>query len=121
MKQQYKFEKLQVWQLSLELSDLVYEINEFLPKSEVFNLSSQIRRAATSVSLNIAEGSTSASNPEFKRFLGIALRSYIEVYACYLLSARRKYISTELPLSIKFEETGAELFAKLQALMKSLK
>ncbi len=121
MKQQYKFEKLQVWQLSLVLSDLVYEIDKFLPKSEVFNLSSQMRRAATSVSLNIAEGSTSASNPEFKRYLGIALRSYIEVYACYLLSVRRGYVNQELLLSISFEETGAELFAKIQGLIKSLK
>lgn len=80
----------------------------------------QMRRAATSISLNIAEGSTSASNPEFMRFLKIAIRSYVEVYGCYLLMVRRKYITRENLTSAKFEETGAKLFAKLQALVKSI-
>jgi len=120
MGQQYKFEKLEVWQLAGELFDLVYEIDKSLPKSEQFNLSNQIRRASTSISLNIAEGSTTASNAEFTRFLKIAIRSYVEVYGCYLLMVRRQYISRENSICIKFEEIGAKLFAKLQALVKSL-
>src|SRR5688572_7161090 len=119
MGQQYKFEYLEVWQLAGELFDLVYDIDSSLPKSEQFNLSSQIRRASTSISL-IAEGSTSASDAEFIRFLRIAIRSYVEVYGCYLLMVRRKYISRENSICVKFEETGAKLFAKLQALVKSL-
>lgn len=119
MIQQYKFEKLEVWQLSVELLDLVYEIDKCLPKSEQFNLSSQLRRAATSISLNIAEGSTSSTNAEFKRYLTISIHSYIEVYGCYLLILRRKFIERENSISIKFEETGAKLFAKLQAFIKS--
>jgi four helix bundle protein len=90
MKHQYKFEKLEVWNLSLELGDLVYEIDKCLPPSEINNLSSQIKRASTSVSLNIAEGSTNASNAEFAKFLRIASRSYLEVYACYIIIKRRK-------------------------------
>ena len=93
MVQEYKFEKLEVWQLSLELSDFVYEIASFLPSDELYNLSSQIKRAGTSVSLNIAEGSTNSSSAEFARFLRIAIRSYIEVYACYIIIKRRKYLS----------------------------
>lgn len=120
MVQQYKFENLEVWRLPGELLDMVYETESHLPKSEQFNLSVQIRRASVSISLNVAEGYTSASNPEFIRFLKIAIRSYVEVYACYLLIVRRNFISRENPLSIKFEETGAKLFAKLQALVKSL-
>ena len=120
MGQEYKFEKLEVWQLSLELSDYVYEIGKFLPPSEMYNLSSQIRRAGTSVSLNIAEGSTNASSAEFARFLRIAIRSYIEVYACYLIIKRREYLKPEDPICEKFEELGAKLFAKLQALIKSI-
>ncbi|MBI3500406.1 MAG: four helix bundle protein [Bacteroidetes bacterium] len=120
MKQEYKFEKLEVWQLSIELFDLVYEIEKQLPKSEQFNLSSQFRRAATSISLNIAEGSTTASDSEFKRFLTIVLHSYIETYACYQLIVRRKYIDENKNECIKFEETGSILFAKLQAFIKTL-
>jgi len=58
-------------------------------------LTSQIKRAADSVSLNIAEGSTGQSNPEFKRFLGIALRSNIEVVGCIHLAKRRGFLKEQ--------------------------
>ena len=77
----FKFEKLIVWQKAVDLSDVVNQVTKQFPKDEVYILTSQIKRAADSVSLNIAEGSTGQSNPEFKRFLGIALRSAIEVAA----------------------------------------
>ncbi|NIV33597.1 MAG: four helix bundle protein, partial [Anaerolineae bacterium] len=71
----FKFEKLEVWQLSLEYVDMVYEIAGQLPRSEEYNLKSQMIRAATSVSLNIAEGSTGQTDAEQARFLGLAVRS----------------------------------------------
>jgi len=58
-------------------------------------LVSQIKRAADSVSLNIAEGSTGQSNAEFNRFLRYALRSDIEVVACLYLAKRRGFLSDE--------------------------
>ena len=121
MKQEYKFEKLEVWQLSVELLDYVYDIEKYLPKDERFNLASQFKRAATSISLNIVEGSTTATDPEKIRYLTIALHSYVESYACYLLILRRKFIAREKSECIKFEETGAKLFAKLQAFIKVLR
>ena len=54
----HKFEDLKVWQLSLDYLDLLYRIAKGLPIEERYNLSDQLRRAGTSVSLNIAEGST---------------------------------------------------------------
>lgn len=66
----FKFENLIVWQKAMDLNDLVFQISKGFPPEEKFNLTSQIRRAIDSVSLNIAEGSTSQSNPEFSRFLG---------------------------------------------------
>jgi len=59
---------------------------------ERFSLASQIKRAADSVVLNIAEGSTGQTIPEFKRFLDIALRSAVEVVACLYMAQSRKYI-----------------------------
>jgi four helix bundle protein len=59
----------------------------------MFGLASQIKRAADSVVLNIAEGSTGQTKPEFKRFLNIALRSSIEVVACLMMSKERNYIN----------------------------
>jgi four helix bundle protein len=61
---------------------------DILPESEKFNLKSQITRAATSISLNMAEGSTGQSDPEPNRFLGLALRSLIETIACLRIITR---------------------------------
>ena len=91
----FKFENLRVWQKSLDLTEVVHNATREFPKEELFVLTSQIKRAADSVALNIAEGSTGQSNPEFKRFLGIALRSDIEVVGCIYLAKKRNIISTE--------------------------
>jgi four helix bundle protein len=88
----FKFEKLKVWQSAVELSGQIYELTEKFPKKEMFVLTSQIQRASDSIALNIAEGSTGQTNPEFKRFLGIALRSAIEVVSCLYLAKRRHLI-----------------------------
>jgi len=89
----YKFEQLEVWQISIEGIDLIYMLAEKLPKSEDFNLKSQIIRAATSVALNIAEGSTGQSDAEQARFLGMAIRSLVETVACQHIIRRRRYLS----------------------------
>jgi len=91
----FKFEKLIVWQKAVDLSDIVNQLAKQFPKDELYILTSQIKRAADSVSLNIAEGSTGQSNPEFNRFLGIALRSDIEVVGCIFLAKRRGYMNEQ--------------------------
>lgn len=88
----FKFEKLIVWQKALDLSGFINDVVKKFPKEEVYVLASQIKRAADSVSLNIAEGSTGQNNAEFKRFLGIALRSDVEVVSCIYLAKRRNII-----------------------------
>jgi four helix bundle protein len=89
----FKFENLLVWQKAVDLSDTVSQIAKGFPKDERYILTSQIKRAADSVSLNIAEGSTGQTNPEFRRFLSIALRSNIEVVACIYLAKRRGFLN----------------------------
>ena len=115
----YKFERLEVWQLAVEYTDLIYKIAKQLPRSEEFGLKSQITRAANSVALNIAEGSTSQSNAEQARFLSLATRSLVETVACQHLINRREYLSeTEvLREAYRFSE---KLFAKLQAFRNAL-
>jgi four helix bundle protein len=66
----FKFEELNVWQRSLEFTFQIHQVTQAFPKEELFILTSQIKRAADSVALNIAEGSTGQSNPEFQKFLG---------------------------------------------------
>ena len=114
----YKFEKLEVWDLALEYSDLTYAIANQLPHSEEYNLRSQLIRAATSIALNIAEGSTSQSDAEFGRFLGMAIRSLVETVACLRLIEHRKYAESNSLQEIS--AAGEKLFAKLQALRKTL-
>jgi len=91
----FRFEDLNVWQKALQLSNEIDLIARAFPKIELFSLSVQIKKAADSVVLNIAEGSTGQSIPEYKRFLGFALRSAIEVVACLFISKSRKYISED--------------------------
>ena len=86
----FKFEKLEVWQESVELTSVVHNVTSSFPKDEVYILVSQIKRAADSVSLNIAEGSTGQTNAEFRRFLSIAIRSGIEVIGCIYLAKKKK-------------------------------
>jgi four helix bundle protein len=115
----YKFEKLEVWHLSIEYVDLIYRLAAKLPRSEEFNLKSQIVRAATSISLNIAEGSTGQTNPEQARFLGMAIRSLIETVACQHLIDRRNYLSDKPDLQEAYRKSQ-ELARQLQAFRKSL-
>jgi four helix bundle protein len=91
----FKFEKLLVWQKAVDLSVFINELVVSFPREEIYILTSQIKRAADSVSLNIAEGSTGQSNQEFRKFLGYAIRSNIEVVGCLHLAIRRAYISRQ--------------------------
>ena len=92
----FRFEDLKVWHKAVDLSNEIDILSRQFPKTELFSLSSQIKKAADSVVLNIAEGSTGQSLPEFKRFLNIALRSSIEVVACLFLAKKRDYINEQL-------------------------
>jgi len=115
----FKFEKLEVWQLALEYIDQVYQIAEWLPRSEEYNLKSQITRAATSVTLNIAEGSTSQSDPEQARFLSMAIRSALETVACQHIIQRRSLLQDAALLDQAYR-SAETLVAKLHAMRKVL-
>jgi four helix bundle protein len=69
----FKFERFDVWKLALDYIDLVYEIADKLSSHENYNLKTQLTHAATSIALNIAEGSTGQSDAEQSRFLGMAI------------------------------------------------
>ena len=116
----YKFENLEVWQLSLEYVDLIYHLTDTLPKKEDFNLKSQIIRAATSISLNIAEGSTSYSDGDQARYIRTAIGSLIETVACLHLIRRRDFIVDKKQVKAIYNKSEM-LFRKLQSFRKSLK
>ncbi|WKZ61580.1 MAG: four helix bundle protein [Cyclobacteriaceae bacterium] len=115
----FKFENLKVWQKSIELSGEISELTEKFPKKEMFVLTSQIQRASDSIALNIAEGSTGQTNPEFRRFLAIALRSAIEVVCCLHIGKRRRLVN-EKEFSY-FYDFLTEIVKSIQALRNSIK
>jgi len=114
----YKFQRLRVYQLALDHVDAVYRLTPGLPKSEQFNLRAQLEHAATSVVLNIAEGSTGQTDPEQARFLGMALRSLMECVACLDLIERHNYFPVEKLAPVR--DLGYQLFVKLQAMRRAL-
>lgn len=115
----FKFEGLKVWQRSIELSGEISELTEKFPKKELYVLTSQIQRASDSIALNIAEGSTGQTNPEFRRFLGMALRSAIEVVACLYLARRRKLVTPDE--FDHFYQILTDLVKSIQALRNSIR
>lgn len=94
-KPQFKYEKLQIWQKAMDFGEEIFRLSAKFPKEEQYNLTSQARRAADSIALNIAEGAISQSNPEFKKFVGYAIRSLAEVVTCMEKAKRRAYIGTD--------------------------
>jgi four helix bundle protein len=91
----FKFENLIIWQQAMDYGESIFRLSNKFPKEEIYNLSSQIRRAVDSIALNIAEGSIGQSNLEFKKFMGFAIRSLAEVVTCLRKAFRRNYISKE--------------------------
>lgn len=94
LKNDYKFpfEKLDVWQKSLSFARMVYQITSTFPKNETFGLSSQMQRAAISVSSNIAEGSVRFSPKEQSRFYELAFGSLMEILSQIILANKIGYI-----------------------------
>ncbi|MGY8910496.1 MAG: four helix bundle protein, partial [Flavobacteriales bacterium] len=78
----FKFENLRIWQKSMDLGEEMNLLAKSFPKEEIYNLSSQLRRATDSVALNISEGSILQSNAEYRKFLGYSIRSLAEVVTC---------------------------------------
>lgn len=115
----FKFEKLEVWKSAIDVADKIHFLTRDFPKEEMFSLTSQMKRAADSISLNIAEGSTGQSNPEQIRFLGYSQRSAIEVVNCLYLASRRNYINQ--PIFDQFYKELDKLVAQIQAFKNSLK
>lgn len=114
----FKFEKLEIWQIGIQIADEVNRLTKKFPKDEIFVLTSQMKRAADSISLNISEGSTGQSNAEQLRFLGYAQRSALEVVNCLYLSQNRGYIEPE-EFSRLYDLLEKEV-AKIQAFKNSI-
>jgi four helix bundle protein len=113
----FKFEKLIVWQKALSFADLVYRETRVFPTEERFGLTNQIRRAATSIASNIAEGSA-RPDPDFVRFLGYATGSLYEVVTQATIAHRQGFLPEEA--FTKLYSDADEISRMLSGLRESL-
>lgn len=91
----HRFEDLKIWQKAMNITENCYKASENFPKEEKYGLTSQLRRSAVSIPLNIAEGAGINTNGEFRQFLGIANGSSFELLTQLYLSKRLNLITEE--------------------------
>lgn len=113
------FKTLKVWEKSHALTLNVYKTTNFFPKEETFGLMSQLRRASSSIGLNIAEGCGRGSDADFKRFLQMAFGSACEVEYCVFLSKDLNYLTPDI--SDNLQKDIEDIKKMLSALMNKLK
>src|SRR5215216_1624313 len=99
----FRFEKLDVWRLAVELAEQVYSLTKAFPSDERFGLTNQMRRAAVSISSNIAEGSGRVSDKDFARFTEISYGSLMEVVSQLAIAHRQQFLPKDSYNSIYSE------------------
>ena len=115
----FRFEELEIWKLAIEYAEELYNLIEKLPASEKYNLSDQLKKAALSISNNIAEGSGTATIKNFKSFLDISICSTLETVNLLHFAKRISYINEEERL--RFYQKAEVLIRKIRAFKNSLK
>ena len=114
----FNFEKLDVWQKAIDFADLVYNLTRNFPVDERFGLTNQMRRAAVSISSNIAEGTSRMSQTDFARFIEIATGSVFEVVSQAFIGRRQGFLIEEDFRTLY--STADEIGRMLSGLRKSL-
>lgn len=114
----HSYRDLIAWKKAMLLVADVYRSTQSFPKSELYGLSMQLRRAAVSVPSNIAEGQGRLSTGEFKQFLGHARGSFLEIETQILIAADLEYLDTETEKLLLSQ--AAEVGRILNGLISSL-
>lgn len=118
MSYKFAFQKLEIWQLSIDLASEIYNITSSFPSEERFGVTNQIRRAASSVGANIAEGSGRISPKDKARFIEIAYSSLMEVNHFLILAKRLGYLNEIESQQLSILELGNKINAFRKALLK---
>ncbi len=115
------FRQLRTWEASHRLTLEIYSVTKDFPKDELFTLTSQMRRSASSISSNIAEGCGRETNKEYARFLQIAMGSAYELDYQILLSKDLGYIkaSNYTELDVKIDSVKRQLAVLLRKVRES--
>ena len=112
------YKELEVWKRSVALTTELYKLTSRFPNTERYGLTSQIRRAITSVPANIAEGWGRGSTGEYVQFLTVARGSLMEVETHLIVSRNLNFVSdaAQAPFSKEIEGIGKMLNALIVAL-----
>ena len=113
------FRNLQVWQKSHLLTLKIYKVTMLFPKEEMYGLTSQIRRASSSIPTNLAEGTGRGSDKDFARFVQISMGSACEIEYLHVLCKELGYISHEK--ADEHLEEIQQIKKMLVSLLKTLK
>ena len=113
------FESLDVWQKAMELVEVAYRVTQAFPNHEQFGLTSQLRRAAVSIPVNIAEGKGRYHRKEFLQFLYTSRGSLYETMTLLRIAAKLRYLSEEQHRQIV--SLLEVILSKLSGLINSLK
>jgi four helix bundle protein len=116
----FGFERLEVWEKAILFADTVYGVTREFPSDERFGLTNQMRRAAVSISSNIAEGSARNSRKDFARFIEIATGSLFEVVSQSFIGRNRGFLSPAefQSLYLAAEEQGRMLSGLRRSLLE---
>jgi four helix bundle protein len=114
----YRFEDLDVWQIGMQIVRETYRVTRLFPKNETFALTDQLKRAATSIVLNIAEGSGQPTKKGFAVYIHRSKSSALECVACVKVALQEEFVSASDTSALeKFLE---QEYFKLVALGKSM-
>ena len=107
----FNFEKLDVWQRAVDLAAFIYDVTGKFPSDERFGITSQMRRAAVSVSSNIAEGSSRSSRQDFARFVELAVGSLYELVSQGFIARKQGFLA---------EQAFQKLYSESEELIRML-
>jgi four helix bundle protein len=113
------FRQLKIWRKSHDLTLAVYRATQVFPAAETYGLTSQMRRAAAAIPTNVAEGTGRGSDPDFARFLHIAMGSASELQYLLLLARELSYIGGDVHASL--EDMTVEVKRMLASLLRTVK
>lgn len=115
----FRFEGLEIWKLAIEYGDRLYNVADKFPQKEIYAMGSQLRRAALSISNNIAEGSGASTNKDFCSYLNTAIKSSLETVNILYFAKIRKYINEEVRIGLY--EDAERLIRKIRAFKQTLR
>jgi four helix bundle protein len=113
----FRFETLEIWGLAVAYGKRLYKVAEKFPKTETFALADQLKRAAVSISNNIAEGS-GGSNKDFSNFLNISIKSILETVNILHFAQELNYINATI--KDEFYKEAETLIRRIRAFRKTL-